>query len=486
MSHHSINKGLAIACLLSLFVLTFVASAHRQDFRVTEAFLKADDARMNGPCPLKVVFHGSITTDGPGTVKYTFTRSDGASGPAYAMEFKEAGTQGVSTDWTLGDAIALPRYDGWQSLKILSPNEMESSQKTGSFSITCGQQQPNAQQPADNQQAKGTETTQQPGEKISPVVMAGLRWGEEDSAARAEARRRAFEADRARFEPTATALADALKAAGVDLDGYLAASKQFVETPPGKTSQVDVDRVNQKFAEPIRAAIARAVGVPGVGDLLQSVQWEVAPGALAPGKQNHRSSSGNSNGGPQTAASCCSTNRFEPPFEGLSTEGELGARSIRPGETRQLSPRVRSAIASAPHTRQGSGRGFRVPAATRHVSVTVNLGTSWVIGLSGLGYAHVWLGLDMNVTNARGGVVCGAPHLEQDNRWTWAGGFLTLSDHRPGPSITRTCVFDRSTSDPTDYAANVSASTDGTFIGFSGGYGDYYVDLGPVDVTTCP
>ena len=31
MLHHSINKGLAIACLLSMFILTFVASAHQQD-----------------------------------------------------------------------------------------------------------------------------------------------------------------------------------------------------------------------------------------------------------------------------------------------------------------------------------------------------------------------------------------------------------------------------------------------------------------------
>jgi hypothetical protein len=31
MFHHSINKVLAIACLLSVFILTFVASAHRQD-----------------------------------------------------------------------------------------------------------------------------------------------------------------------------------------------------------------------------------------------------------------------------------------------------------------------------------------------------------------------------------------------------------------------------------------------------------------------
>ena len=477
MFHHSINKGLAIACLLSIFSLTFIASAHRQDFRVTKAFLKADDARISGPCPLKVVFNGYIATNGPGTVKYTFTRSDGAAGPAYTLEFKDAGTQAVSTDWTLGDASTLPRFEGWQALKILSPNEMESSHDTGSFSITCGQQKPGGQ-PNPNIQPT-------PGEKISSVVLKGLQRAEQDSSAGAEARKKAFEADRARFESTSTAIAEALKASGVDLDGYLSASKQFVEMPHEKINQSEIDRLNRKFADPIRGALAKILGVPGVGDIMQGMQPGLtASGAPAPGQLDQ----GNGNGsvGP-LAASCCSTNRFEPPFEGLFTEGDLGARAIRPGETHQLDPRVRSAIVSAPHRLEASGRRFTVPATARQVSVTVNLGTNWVIGLSGVGYAHVWLGLDMNVTDARGvAAVCSAPHLEQDNRWTWAGGFLMLSDHRPGPGITRTCVFDRNASDPTEYAANVSASTDGTFFGFSGGYGDYYVDLGPVDVTTCP
>src|SRR2546430_1725136 len=295
MFHHSINKGLAIACLLAVFSLTFIASAHRPDFRVTEAFLKADDARMSGPCPLKVVFNGYITANGPGTVKYTFTRSDGARAQAYAMDFKEAGTQAVSTDWTLGDASTLARYEGWQALKILSPNEMESSHETGSFSITCGQQKPVGQPDPNGQQTSG--------EKISPVVMEGLRQIEKDSSARTEARKQAFEADRARFEPTSTALAEALKAAGVDLDSYLTASKQFVEMPPGKTSQGDVGRVNRKFAGPIRAAIAKAVGMPGVGDILQgSGQPAPAPTPDPPGQQT--------GAGPQ-AASCCSTNRFD-------------------------------------------------------------------------------------------------------------------------------------------------------------------------------
>jgi hypothetical protein len=118
--HHSINKGLAIAGLLSIFLLTFTASAHRQDFRVTEASLTADDARMSGPCPIKVVFNGYITTNGPGTVKYTFTRSDGATAPTYEIEFKQAGRLAVSSDWTLGDASLLPHFEGWQAIRILA------------------------------------------------------------------------------------------------------------------------------------------------------------------------------------------------------------------------------------------------------------------------------------------------------------------------------------------------------------------------------
>ncbi len=70
-------------------------------------------------------------------MKYTFTRSDGATGPAFTLDFKAAGTQQVSTAWTLGDAVALPTYEGWQALKVLSPNEVESSHETGRFVLKC-------------------------------------------------------------------------------------------------------------------------------------------------------------------------------------------------------------------------------------------------------------------------------------------------------------------------------------------------------------
>ncbi|HEU4711070.1 MAG TPA: hypothetical protein VFS76_05860 [Pyrinomonadaceae bacterium] len=124
--------------LLICSITASVAPGVSQEFKVTEVFLKADDGRPTGPCPLRVTFRGYITADGPGTIKYTFTRSDGATGPVYIMEFKRAGTQAVVTDWTLGDPKVLSRYAGWQAVKVLSPVEIESSRETGSFEINCG------------------------------------------------------------------------------------------------------------------------------------------------------------------------------------------------------------------------------------------------------------------------------------------------------------------------------------------------------------
>ena len=130
------------AMLFTLLLISSItapaASSVREEFKVTEVFLKADDGRPSGPCPLRVIFNGYITANGPGTIKYTFTRSDGSTGPVYAMEFKKAGTQAVMTNWTLGDARVLPRYAGWQAVKVLSPVEIESNHETGSFEINCG------------------------------------------------------------------------------------------------------------------------------------------------------------------------------------------------------------------------------------------------------------------------------------------------------------------------------------------------------------
>jgi hypothetical protein len=48
-----------------------------------------------------IQFSGSITVKGKGTVKYTFVRSDGATGPVYTLDFDGDGTKAVDTTWTL-------------------------------------------------------------------------------------------------------------------------------------------------------------------------------------------------------------------------------------------------------------------------------------------------------------------------------------------------------------------------------------------------
>lgn len=137
-SIRTIKKLLAGLINLSILFTGSAISGKAQATRVTEVIMKADDATLSGKCPMRVAFTGYITANGPGTVKYTFVRSDGATGPVHSIDFKTAGTQPVTTDWTLGDASALPFYEGWQAVKVLSPNEVESSRETGKFSITCG------------------------------------------------------------------------------------------------------------------------------------------------------------------------------------------------------------------------------------------------------------------------------------------------------------------------------------------------------------
>jgi len=103
---------------------------------VTRVGLKAD-GNNTGRCPLTVNFTGFITTTGSGDVQYTFIRSDGIAGPVLSAHFKDAGTQAVTTSWGLGEGSDQPHYEGWAAIRILSPNQLESSHETGSFSITC-------------------------------------------------------------------------------------------------------------------------------------------------------------------------------------------------------------------------------------------------------------------------------------------------------------------------------------------------------------
>lgn len=131
------TKSIRNTFMAAAFFMALAVPSFSQDLRVTATALKADHFENSGDCPVTVKFSGYITTNGPGKVKYTFTRSDGATAPVFVLKFSQAGTQLVSTYWQLGSASALPRYEGWQAIKILSPNELESSHETGSFRMAC-------------------------------------------------------------------------------------------------------------------------------------------------------------------------------------------------------------------------------------------------------------------------------------------------------------------------------------------------------------
>jgi hypothetical protein len=118
-----------------------------QGLQVTEAVLKPERGEeAHVTCPFTVNFVGHITANGRGRVRYTFVRSDGATGPIETLDFEDAGTKSVRTTWTLGSSGS-SRRTGWQAIKIVSPNEIESNTKDGSFVVDC--QEPCTRQSAD-------------------------------------------------------------------------------------------------------------------------------------------------------------------------------------------------------------------------------------------------------------------------------------------------------------------------------------------------
>jgi hypothetical protein len=122
--------------VLAAGVATLIgASSPTHAFSIRAVTAVADPARYEGPCPGQITFTGWITTDGPGTLQYTWTRSDGAVAPVVTLEFETAGTKRVTTTWTLGGP-GLPSYSGWEALRIVWPTPMESNQ--AHFTVSCG------------------------------------------------------------------------------------------------------------------------------------------------------------------------------------------------------------------------------------------------------------------------------------------------------------------------------------------------------------
>lgn len=79
-------------------------------------------------------FSATITTNAAGTVTYKWERSDGAIASEKTEVFSEAGSKTVSTTWTLTRTSG-QTYNGWQRVKILSPNSITSNE--ANFNVSC-------------------------------------------------------------------------------------------------------------------------------------------------------------------------------------------------------------------------------------------------------------------------------------------------------------------------------------------------------------
>jgi hypothetical protein len=152
--------AISIASLIaSLFTSGRVSAT--QEFPVEGAGLEADPTSYSGPCPGLIKFKGKIQASAAGRVKYTWVRSDGATAPVEFVDFDAAGVKYVETTWTLGDASALPHFEGWQQIKILSPNELLSNQ--AKFVLDCkqgGTQPPSRPQPQPTPNTGGEQSKQ--------------------------------------------------------------------------------------------------------------------------------------------------------------------------------------------------------------------------------------------------------------------------------------------------------------------------------------
>jgi hypothetical protein len=103
-------------------------------FRVVGVFLDVVPSSWTGPCPITLMFRGSISVaGGAGAVAYKFRRSDGASTFVKSLTFQGPGSLPVETTWQLG----APGFEeqGWESILIVDPESRESNQ--AKFTVTC-------------------------------------------------------------------------------------------------------------------------------------------------------------------------------------------------------------------------------------------------------------------------------------------------------------------------------------------------------------
>jgi hypothetical protein len=140
-----------------------VAKVQQQSLRVVSTILSASPEAYDGQCPITIKFSGSITVKGKGRVKYSFVRSDGATGPVFTLDFNGETSKSVSTTWTL----SAPTFNEWLAVRIFSPNKLESNR--ASFKGMCRKSS------SSNELTKVSESSQQQAKSATDVPVPDLK-----------------------------------------------------------------------------------------------------------------------------------------------------------------------------------------------------------------------------------------------------------------------------------------------------------------------
>lgn len=99
-------------------------------FAVTSVTFQVDTPVFTGACPHTFNFTAGITVNMAGTVKYWWTRSDGAHGPEHTLVYTGAGTKYVTDTWSLGASGSR-----WKKIYIITPNNQTFG--TANFTLNC-------------------------------------------------------------------------------------------------------------------------------------------------------------------------------------------------------------------------------------------------------------------------------------------------------------------------------------------------------------
>jgi hypothetical protein len=132
MSSHSRRILWTLFIVSACLVFTPVQVGNSaQNGRVTEMRIHASPENWHGACPVTINFNGFIRVDGPNTIVYGITRSDGSRGEGQqTLHFAAAGSKAVHFTWRLGEPGM--NFNGWA--QIGSGNERSDKAE---FQIHC-------------------------------------------------------------------------------------------------------------------------------------------------------------------------------------------------------------------------------------------------------------------------------------------------------------------------------------------------------------